>query len=748
MALVDPYSPCPCGSGQKFKWCCQKVEPFAEKAERLYEGNQIDAALAALDEGLRKVPDNPWLLTRKALIHARRGETAETKPLLERVIATQPGHIGAHGLLVRAVLETDGPEAGVAQLQRALSATTSKNRVGLTPLIQVVGMFLGETGQIPAALKHLELAQTLLPGDDTMMASSLRVLEANPASSPWLRNPYPLAPAPDDLDADQRARFDQAMGWAEEGLWASAASAFDTLAADGVAQAERNLGLCRLWLADDQGAVEALRRTIDQLGPTEDAVDLEALCQIISPPTEDDLVDQIRLIWPLKRRDELLAALQASDRVQFEGRGPLEPDDPNSFEVDLFTILDRPRPVKGTALTVESIPRIIGHARVGLETVFFDTDDGPRLDDLIGQFRDLAGSAIPPAHPKTKVVDRISRSALALATEWVLPDWINPAELNQIQRAERHRVIKQVWLETPMPYLGGRTPRQAARAGDAQVALRAAVCQLEFGYIFFREGIDFAAIRAELNLGDEPAIGPETVEIDQVHLGRLHRIPADRLDDDRLLNLWDRARRYILPMAMENAATTIANRPSLLDREGVNRVTVFSDLANLALSRHETAEAFDWLARGRRGEPGPLHSQNAARWDMAEVRLRSRSEAPSLWVPHLAVVLERYRDDQAASMTILSNLVDMGLIKMEPHPDKPEEIILDSRSLQAVLSRFGPKITTAAGELGISATRGGIWTPGASTPGGGSSGGIWTPGGAPPSPADGGEKPKLIIPGR
>ncbi|MEO6807669.1 MAG: hypothetical protein ABI353_00965 [Isosphaeraceae bacterium] len=733
MALVDPYSPCPCGSGQKFKWCCQKVESFAEKAERLYEGNQIDAALAALDEGLRKVPDNPWLLTRKALIHARRGEVAEAKPLLERVIATQPGHIGAHGLLVRAVLETDGPEAGVAQLQQALSAASAMNRAVLTPLVQVVGMFLGEVGLIPAALKHMELAQTLLPDDDPMMASSVRALEGNPAASPWLRNPYQLAPAPTDLGTDQRARFDQAIGWAEEGLWAPAASAFDTLAADGVTRAERNLGLCRLWLADEQGAVEALRRAIAQVGPTEDAVDLEALCQAIAPPTEDDLVDQIRLIWPLKQRDELLAALQASDRVQFEGRGPLEPDDPNSFEVDLFTILDRPKPVKGAMLTVDSVPRIIGHARVGLETVFFDTDDNPKLDNLISQFRDLAGAAIPPAHPKTKVVDKISRSGLALAAEWFLPDWINPVELNQIQRAERSRVINQVWPETPMPYLGGRTPRQAARAGDAEVPLRAAVYQLELSHTFFREGIDFAAIRAEYNLGDEPAIDPETVDVDQVHLGRLHHIPANRLDDDRLLTLWDRARRYVLPMAMENATKAIANRPALLDREEVNRVTVFSDLANLALSRYNPAEAFDWLAKGRQGEPDSLHSQNAARWDMAEVRLRSRSEAPSLWVPHLAVVLERYRNDQASSMTILSNLVDMGLIKMEPHPDKPEEVILDSRSLQAVLSQFGPKITTAGGELGVSATRGGIWTPGGDTASG-SSGGIWTPGGPPPFP--------------
>jgi hypothetical protein len=73
MAVVDPYSPCPCGSGQKFKWCCQKVESYAARAGKLHDGGQVEAALQALDEGLRKVPDNAWLLSRKALILVEEG---------------------------------------------------------------------------------------------------------------------------------------------------------------------------------------------------------------------------------------------------------------------------------------------------------------------------------------------------------------------------------------------------------------------------------------------------------------------------------------------------------------------------------------------------------------------------------------------------------------------------------------------------------------------------------------------------
>ena len=168
-----------------------------------------------------------------------------------------------------------------------------------------------------------------------------------------------------------------------------------------------------------------------------------------------------------------------------------------------------------------------------------------------------------------------------------------------------------------------------------------------------------------------------------------------------------------------------------------------ADLANLALSRGAIADAFEFARRGRAADP--IAVVNAIRWEMMELRLRARTEAPEAWVPTLAVLLERFSEDRESSSAILSNLMDMGLIQMVPNPDRPEEMLLDTRRLQAVLARFGPKITTSSGRLGVSATTGGIWTPGSQA--GGSTGGLWTPGSGPP-PATSGEKPKLIIPGR
>jgi hypothetical protein len=133
---------------------------------------------------------------------------------------------------------------------------------------------------------------------------------------------------------------------------------------------------------------------------------------------------------------------------------------------------------------------------------------------------------------------------------------------------------------------------------------------------------------------------------------------------------------------------------------------------------------------------------------MIEIKLRARLEPPEKWVPELAVVLNRYREDKVANEAVVMSLIDMGLLRLVAPADRPDQIAVDSRPLQALLAEYGPRVTTATGEPGVAASRGTIWTPGGSTGGGG----IWTPGSAaapaPGAGSAGAEKPKLIIPGR
>ena len=747
MAGVEPYSPCPCGSGQKFKWCCHKVESYADKAQRLFDGGQAEAAIKMLDEGLRKEAGNPWLLTRKAIMQIRQEEPEAAKATLRQVLQKNPKHFGALVLLTRCVLETEGPVNGAGMFQQVLSSVDEAQRPQLAGLARVVALLLAEARHFPAAIKHLELVAEL--GDPQQAAgSALRSIEGNPAISPWVKDRLELAPPPPHLDDDSRRRFDEALSRASAGLWAPAAGAFDFLASGRPGgESDYNLGLCRLWLGDDAGAVAPLRRRSRQLGQTAEAVDLEALAQQIEPIHPDDRVEHVQLIWPLRNREALLAALRSRPDIFDDGPAPLDPNDPESPEVDTFALLDRPSIDNhtGHGLTADQIPRILGRVSIGQEIVALETHDDGRVDSLGDRFTALAGSAIAPAHPRTKVLGEDARSSLALAWEWLYPAGLDPSEAERIDREQRVRTLRDAWPVTPMPYLGFRTPEQAAKDGHFAIPLRAALCQYEQDRELERAGLDFAALRGRLNLEPEPSIDPSTVDIARLPLARLASVPADRLDDDRLVLLYRRARRAMIVVAMEAAARAIVARPGLFEKGQLESVSVYSDLASIAAARGEKDEAQSWLDQGRQADAPARRGPNAPLWDMIEVRLKARSERPEVWVPELAIVLERYAQDQSANQVILMNLVEIGLVRMSPNPDNPEDILLDSRPLQAVLAEYGPRVTTSSGRLGVSATKPDLWTPGG--PAAGSGGALWTPGsGAGSQPP--GDKPKLIIPGR
>jgi tetratricopeptide (TPR) repeat protein len=750
MAAVDPYALCPCGSGQKLKWCCQKIEEYADRARRLFKAGQIAAALEAIEQGLRKDSHNPWLLTLKAVYLIETDQQEAAKAPLRLALEKQPKHITARALLSRLVLQTEGPLAAVSEVQEALAAVEPDKRPALGAVIQLVGSYLGELGYHAASLKHLELVGRLVPDLADPVGTLIRRIDGNPTVSPWLKNRYRLAPSATEWPELVRARFDDALAWADSGLWSAAASAFELLSTEATAggPAERNVGLCRLWLADHAGAAAALRRSLSRRGTraTDDVVELEALCQHITPVGPDDLVEEVQWTYPLRDRAGLIKILNENPRYVVGEPRPLDPDDEDSPEVETFAILDRPRidgPVSGP-LDPREIPSRVAHVLVGDAVVVLEGYDDGRLDELADQLTAIAGTTIAPAHPKSRTLAKVARSTLALSWQWEVPDGLEPAEISRLNREQRSILLREKWPNTPLAHFGGRTPMKVAQAGGSEVALRASLLVLE-GATQARD--DIAYLRDLLKVPPEPEIDPATVDLDRLHLARLGLVPVERLDDDRLTTFYARVKRFGLHDALEAANLAILDRPALLARPEIKPWVIYSDQASIAFERGEVESAFDWVRRGRQAEPAATRAERAPVWDMMEIRLKSRVEPPETWVPELAVALDRYRDDRDANQVVILSLIEMGLIRVVESPEKPDEVYLDQSVLSAIVARYGPRVTTASGRLGVAAARGDIWTPGASKAEGGA---IWTPGsagGGPPAAAKG-DKPGLILPGR
>jgi hypothetical protein len=384
---------------------------------------------------------------------------------------------------------------------------------------------------------------------------------------------------------------------------------------------------------------------------------------------------------------------------------------------------------------------VLARVLVGADFAAIEGFDDGRLDQLSERFLAVARPAVPSAHPKTKVLDKLPAHPIALSWEWSLPDNVEPDLQQRLSAEQSEKVIRDVWPNTPHPALRGRTPLQAARTGDAVVPLRAAVFQLEFTRQAWSQAFDFASLRAQLKIGPEPAIDPETVDLSTLHLARLALVPAESLSNAKLGVLYRTSRRYGLEAVMVQASRLLIERPGATDGLQIAAVHLYADLARFAFSRGNSAEGLDWITRGRKADALAKQVANAPYWDLLELRFHASSLPPERWVPELAVILERYRDNEPATQLILSSLVEMGLIEVTPHPDHPGEQLLDSRPLAALLAEYGPRVTTASGQLGVSAAKPEIWTPGAKT---GAPSAIWTPGSA--AAAD--PAKKVIITGR
>jgi tetratricopeptide (TPR) repeat protein len=743
MALVDPYAPCHCGSGQKYKWCCQSVEAYVERSQRLLDNGQYELAINPLLEGLAKVPDNVSLLLRKALVQLHLNQTESAAETLRLLLQKHPGHLGGSILMTRLALDTEGVQAGVAQFQQALSAHDSGDRSKLASLASFLGSALARSQYPAAAIKHLELAARLSGEEAKRVASHLHNLRANPAFSVWEKNPYRLWPAPEHATLAFRESFEKALGWAEEGLWSSAASAFELLGTGtgvGVV-ADRNRGLCCLWLADHDAAVAALRRYIIRTKPTTDSVDLEALCQRIEPPSRHDIVEFDRLSWPLRNRDGLLATLRA-DRAIAEGDSrPLDPHDEDSQPLESFLLLDRPAALAKPGLSRLEIPVVEAEVLVDKDVVFLEALDDGRLDRLVDRFTNVAGTTIPPAHPRTKVIAAEPRHEVALILRWHNPPGISDEENERLKREQIGYIIDEVWPTTPHPSLRRRTPLQAGLAGESEAFLRASIRRMESSHDRPDSLLDWSELRSKLHLKPEPPIDPESVDVDQLHLSRLASIPIDRLNDDRLVAIYRQAVKWGLRRVKNQAARLIDQRPSLMTTGRIELIDLYGDLAVEAAHDGDRPRAEEWLVRGRQAESPKKRSANALAWEMIGLEVKMLLDEPEVWVPVLAVILERCRGNNEATSAVLLRLVSLGLVQAGVDPKRPDQLILDTQMLEQYLKRYGPRVTTATGELGVAASQSEIWTPEsteASSP-------IWTPGSG---PARSEEKSKLILPGQ
>ncbi len=711
---IDAYSPCPCGSGKKIKFCCKDLLTELQKIERMLDGEQYMACLSHIERLEQSNPDRACLMATKTLLLRIMGREPEAKAATAEFVEKHPDNSLAlcDAALVAAVDE--GGRAGLAVLERAIAASGDSFSGRLYEAVSVVAQVLLSEGHFRAA-RALTLFQASIAGQDDPAMELLMRLNAMQNIPLVVKDGRGLQQCPEGVP--WAGEFDEAFRLASGARWSEAAAKLAQLTetAPQSPAVWRNLAKLRSWLADSAGAIEALGQFAQLEVGLEEAVEAQALAMFLSDDPLGDELNVFDLTYMIPDPEKLQETFSASNRV---AQAPMDPrtmqredDSPPPKAVYLF--FDKPAPSGDADLDLETVPRVVCHG------FFFgkETDRDARLEcfGLVEPDRPLIDQFIHELDPSIEALSKpsgsVSRTQDMLSREWRLPNGSSREAFQKLADGYLQDALLGRWVDMPLGLLDGKTPREVAGDPASQVKLLAAIMVLDFWLEQSGARFETNRLRSELGLPTLDTIDAMETPITSLPLVRLGRVDVAKISDDDVLAGYRRAVSFGAQVAVERFGRELVGRESLAGRD--ERLQAYRLLARMT---DDPNEAIELIEAGRQATLA--RGGSCANWDLLEMSLRfERMEGPE--VARLMGHIESQHAREPGVMEALTHmLVQMGVLRPDGSPAMPPGAVPPSAE--------GPSLVVPGGQ-------------------GEESGKIWTPDGS--SGASEGEKPKLWTPG-
>ena len=146
---IDPYTPCPGGTGKKIKFCCSDLVGELDKIQRMLEGDQRTACLDHIESLDGKYPQRACLMSIKAMLKPV-GRTPRPRPLgrVRSEVSRQPGSPGGEG---DPAGDEGGFLAGLGPMQDALERCNEHIPPAVYDAIGLIAQTLVADNQLIAA---------------------------------------------------------------------------------------------------------------------------------------------------------------------------------------------------------------------------------------------------------------------------------------------------------------------------------------------------------------------------------------------------------------------------------------------------------------------------------------------------------------------------------------------------------------------------------------------------------------------
>jgi hypothetical protein len=707
---IDPYAMCPCGSGKKLKFCCSDVLGEIDKIHRMIEGDQPKAALRHVEQTLATHPKRASLLDLKASLELSLGELDAARQTIDEFVAAHPDSPAAHACRALLLSETDQGRAAAAALQRSLALVEREMPQRVFEAIGAVGTALLESGHILAAQAHLWLHANIAPKGDTRAYEALVGLNHYSGLPLLLRDQVRLRAVPED--APWKREASQAETLADHGKWQEAVQVVDGLGQRYGADPTLvfNRAVLGGWLADDRSLVAGLHAYAQLEVPLDDAVEAEAIAQLLDPDQKEQQLDTIKQTYSVTDQDALVGRLASDRRIQHFHLDPTafaQSDEPPPRHT--YVLLDQPMPESGADLPRERVPRLVGIMAIyGRQTdrperLEITLDRGPAFDAAVAALQEIGGDALGELSEE-RVIGSVSPTEQALNWRWHMPRDTPPDLRRRLLAEERRIAMLERWPSLPRPGLGGKTPRDAAGEPELRIPLMGAVLILEQGTGAGRDAETIAQLRQDLNLPQPEPIEPAGQHVSNLPLVRVPRLKMDAVSDDDLVQLYRRAVLAGAQVAIVTTAQEAVRRPSL-----AKRISPAEAYHRLIAAETEPESALALIGEAR--DNSRAAGESTATWDLAELELHITSGNAEEAKELLARIEREHLDDPQVAAALYRLLYETGVIPPDALATQPPA--QDELPLEAVAGGAPPPA-------------GRIWTPDSERPAGAKST-LWTP---------------------
>jgi Flp pilus assembly protein TadD len=655
----DPYELCPCGSGNKLKFCCADVAADMDKVERLLSNNQPHMAIQAMEKLRETHPENQWVAVCLASTLINDDRAADAKRVLKPILKQHPEQPFANVLYALASFNADGYPACKRAAHRAFKQSTQAFGDLVGTLANAVAESLIDDGRMMAARQYMVLALRLCNEEHRrMLFEDLMDLDGDKTIS------YPLRGVRHPLEFDTGGEAEKparlAARLAGVGCFDEAADTLQTIAESRPDDPRvwYNIGLFRAWDGDHPAAIEAFRKAAGLFDNHEQAVECELLAQCLETVDSSHGAALRLRRFNLKSVAQLLSQLDEARRfarVDHEQPASRDASEPAARYVFLSRALEPEESYRDW--TWHDVPLI--EARVTI----FDADpqgeqpaqaflvglEGEEMDRALQAFEEVVGRLVeavapePDAGPEADITGLIPDFELPLRWSGFVPPEAPGEVARRTARQRWETVVDEIWPNQPQRALGDRSPLQAAGDERSRVALEAALMLFDAYADARNYMLPIGRLRERLSLPQiEPLRINETTHLNSLSTVQVLRLNAAELTSDQFNQLLKRATVLRHSRLLYNVLIEAIERPDQTS-DPQARDRVLATLASLTSSSLQQEQTLEWIEQGRAAaSERPDAFEAMLEWKMRELTLRIENPEDSRLQPLLEDLWHRY----------------------------------------------------------------------------------------------------------